>query len=94
MTINDSEPLCRNLRVGDRVRLVEMPPEFARADSLQADTRDAYESLLNRRRAVRIFRVDKDGLPWIRFRLPAEERGWEWHFMALNHGGLVRVRPR
>jgi hypothetical protein len=83
------------LRIGDRIRLVAMPTEFAQAGYLLYPcTRRVYERLIARRRPVRVCRIDDWGIPWIRcqFRLKDGRRGY--HSLAFNHDGWVRVRPR
>lgn len=83
------------LRVGDRVRLVSMPIEF---DSpgyyLHADTRRVYKRLIARKRSIRVNRIDERGRPWIECRFRVNTGRWETHFLLVNHGGWVRVKPR
>lgn len=85
----------RELRVGDRIRIVRMPSEFddpsfllPRCDHI------AYRRLVERHRPLRVCRVDADGLPWVDFRFRLDDGRWAYHWMAFNHDGWVRVRRR
>lgn len=85
----------RELRVEDRVRIVRMPSEAGRPGAtFLPGTRLAYRRLIERRRSVRISRVDCDGLPWICCRLRGEDGAWEHHWLALNDDSWARVKPR
>lgn len=84
----------RDLRVGDRIRLVAMPGEFAQAGYLLYPcTRRAYERLIARGRPVRVCRIDDWGIPWVRCHFRMEDGRWGYHSLAFNHDGWVRVRP-
>lgn len=83
------------LRVGDRIRLVEEPPEWKRPGyHLPAETRALWRLLVARRRPLRVYEVDAWGAPWVRCRLSKPDGGWVYHFLAITHGGWVRVWPR
>lgn len=83
----------RDLRVGDRIRLVAMPNEFAQPDYLlDLCTRRVYERLIERRRSVRVYRIDDWGLPWVRCNFREEDGCWGYHTLVFNHDGWVRVR--
>lgn len=85
----------RKLRVGDRVRFVQLPL-FAgvRGGGLQPETRRLYERLVARGRPQRVFQVDEDGLPWIRCRFRRKNGQWESHWLAINDDSWVRVERR
>lgn len=85
----------RDLRVGDSVRRVAMPGEFAAPGfQLFPCTRRVYERLIARRRPVRVCEIDGWGLPWIHCRFRKKSGKWEYHWLAFNHDGWVRVRVR
>ncbi len=85
----------RDLRVGDRIRLVAMPSEFAQSGYLLPPcTRRVYERLIARRRPVRIYRIDEWGLPWVRCNFREEDGRRGYHSLAFNHDGWERVRRR
>ena len=85
----------RELCVGDRIRLVAMPSEFAEPGYLlHPSTRRAYERLIERRRPVRISHLDDWGLPWIKCQFRDAAGRWERHWLAFNHEGWVRVGSR
>jgi hypothetical protein len=84
------------LRVGDRVRIVGIPGEGVAGYYLHRDTRRAYKILIARRRPVRIYTVDHEGLPWFRFRVKLRNGTWEHHFMCIAPAddNWVKVRQR
>ena len=85
----------RDLRVGDRIRLVAMPAEFDRPGYvLHPSTKQVYGRLIARRRPVRVVEIDPWGLPWIRCRFREADGRWADHNLAFDHDGWVRVRHR
>src|SRR5258708_358003 len=84
-----------DLRIGDHIRLVAMPSEFAQPDyHLHPRTRRVHERLIARRRPVRVCRIDELGLPWIDRRFRERNGNWGHHSLAFDHDGWVRVRGR
>ncbi len=84
----------RKLKVGDRIRLTEMPPEFLREGCyLHPDTKRVYKKLVARKRPLRIYKV-RDGGPWIHCRFRRKNGRLEYHWLLFNHGGIVRVSRR
>jgi hypothetical protein len=94
MARNTSES-WRELRVGDRVRIVQLP-SYANLPgrTFHSETRELYERLIARRRSLRIYEVDADGLPWINCRFKLDDGTWEHHYLALNDDSWERVKPR
>jgi hypothetical protein len=87
--------LWRTLKVGDRIRLVEMPPEFLQEGYIiLPETVRVYRKLLARGRHLRIREIDEYGHPWIWCRFRRKNGGWECHALAVNHDGLARVTRR
>jgi hypothetical protein len=87
--------LWRTLRVGDRVRLAEYPPEFLQKGyHILPETVRVYKKLLARGRPLRVFRIDEYGHPWVQCRFRRRDGRWEHHWLAFNHDGLVRVKKR
>jgi hypothetical protein len=85
----------KDLRVGDRIRLVAMPPEWdAPGYHLPACTRNLVRRLIARRRPLRIYEVDDAGAPWVQCRFRLRSGQWDHHFLAITQGGWVRVKPR
>jgi len=83
------------LSAGDRIRLVRSPPEWDQAGyHVPACTRRLVRRLIARRRPLRVYEVDEWGAPWIRCRFRKPSGRWEHHFLAVTHGGWVRVRSR
>jgi hypothetical protein len=82
----------QELRVGDRIKPVARPPEWNRPDyHLPAETAALWRLLVARRRPLRVYEVDGQGAPWVRCRVRGPGRRWEHHFLAITHGGWVRV---
>jgi len=85
----------RELRVGDRVRVVRMPTGVdAPGYTFHRETRRVYQRLIVRRKPSRVFEVDGSGLPWIRCRFRRKNGSWEYHSLAINDDSWVRVTPR
>ncbi len=86
--------LWRTLRVGDKIRLIEIPPEFLQKGySIDPGTMRVYKKLLARRRPLRIAEIDEYGIPWIRCRFRRKNGPWESHWLAFDHSGMVRLKP-
>ena len=87
--------LWRKLRVGDKVRITEIPPEFLhRGYTICTETMRVYKRLVARRRPVRVAFIDEWGSPWIKCRFRLKDGRWERHNLSINHSGLVLVQPR
>jgi hypothetical protein len=87
--------LWRALRVGDKIRLVEIPPEFLQEGYyIHRSTMQVYKKLVARRRPLRISEIDEYGIPWIRYRCRRKDGQWEYPSLAFDHGGLLRVKSR
>jgi hypothetical protein len=90
-----SKELWRKLRLGDRVRLTEIPTEFFQPGYyIHRETMQAYKKLLSRRRSLRVCEIDEWGLPRVQFRFRRKNGGWEFHRLLINHSGLTLVIPR
>lgn len=90
-----SKELWRTLRVGDKVRIPEIPPEFLQPGyTIFPETMRIYKKLVARRRPVRVAWIDEYGQPWILCRIRRKDGSWQEHSLAINHGGLVLVKPR
>ena len=62
--------------------------------TLHRESKRAYKYLVKRRRPLEIYKVDGDGLPWIKFRLRQPNGQVAQHYWAVNHGGLALVKRR
>lgn len=95
MTASNLRELWRSLRVGDRIRIAEFPPEFLRPGyCLHRDTIAVYRKLVARRRPLRIGWIDEWKMPWVQCRFRRKDGRWQHHTLAVNHGGIVRVKFR
>jgi hypothetical protein len=84
----------RDLVVGDRIRIVRLPPGIdAPGYVFHPDTRRLYRRLIARKRPVRVCEI-KDGLPWIHCRFKRKNGTWEHHWLAVNDDSWVCVRSR
>jgi hypothetical protein len=87
--------LWRQLKVGDKIRLTEVPREFfQKGYHIHRDTLRVYRILVARRRPLRIWMIDEYRQPWIQCRFRRNDGHWEYHSLAVNHSGLARVKPR
>lgn len=83
----------RTLKIGDRVRVVRLPPIWSTPGyRVPASTVRIYKLIISRRRPVRIDDVDDWGA-WVT--LLVRERGrLHHHHVTLDDGCWVRVLPR
>jgi hypothetical protein len=87
--------LWRTLKVNDQIRIVEVPTEFSRPGYyIHRDTLRAYKRLVARGRPLRICEIDAWCIPWIHFRFRRSNGRLEYHWLAVNHDGIVKVQPR
>lgn len=85
----------RDLRVGDRVRIVRLPSDWNRPDwHVDLSTRQLYRKLIARKRSVRVYRVDELGQPWIQGRRRLRVGGWMYWSLAIADDSWVRVKAR
>lgn len=83
----------RQLRVGDKVRIVRFPSDWGEPGwHVDPSTRELYGKLIARRRPVRVFLVDEFGQPWIQGR--ASEAPGHWWTLAIADDSWIRVRQR
>gem|GEM_PF-5494481 len=59
--------------------------------TLHRETRSVYQRLIDRKRSVRIYKIDESGLPWIQCRWQLKNGTWQYHSLAVNHDGWIRV---
>ncbi|MEX0611234.1 MAG: hypothetical protein WD738_08875 [Pirellulales bacterium] len=85
----------RNLRVGDRIRIVRMPSEFDKPGyCVPPMTRRLYKKLIARRRPVRVYEIDEYGRPWIGCQFRDRNGNWEYHALCVDDDSWVRVKKR
>src|SRR4051812_3277753 len=84
----------RGLKVGDRVRLIEIPT-FYRVDyNIHRDTMWVYRQLLARQRPRRICLIDERGLPYIHCRFRRSNGRWRDERLGLDNQGWALVERR
>jgi hypothetical protein len=80
------EELWRELKIGDKVRIVEWPKEL-HEDRLHADTLDLYKWLIDSGGVLTIVKIHDDGLP--EGEIQRVINGVKhWDCLLLNHSGL------
>ena len=86
---------CRQLRIGDEVRFVQMPSDAEWPEVRFApETKRLYKRLIARRRPSRIAEFDEWRIPWIHYRFRGRNGRWEYHSLAVNDDSWVRVKKR
>ncbi|MFT3881513.1 MAG: hypothetical protein QM703_17830 [Gemmatales bacterium] len=91
----NSTELWKTLKVGDRIRLVEVPTEFfQKGYYIHKDTLRVYKKLQARRRPLRVYQIDEYGFPWVRCMFQRKDGRCEWHYLAFNHSGIAQVKKR
>jgi hypothetical protein len=75
-----------DLKVGDRIRIIELPGRGVPGYYLHPETERAYKKLIARNRSVRIADIDEYGLPWYHFGLRRKNGRWVWHSMNVCDG--------
>ena len=90
--MSSKRELWRELKVGDRIRLVHMPTEFERPGyRLQDCTRIVYQHLIDTRRILVVEKIDKWSCPWTESFILVRNGTEEHHWIMINHDGLERV---
>lgn len=83
------------LKVGDRVRIVRLPPQWETVGyHVPASTRAVYRKLIERGRPLVVREMDERGLPWTWCRIRGRGGRLEHHALVIDDGCWVRVKPR
>lgn len=89
----ESYPPLRGLKVGDRVRLVHFPSEYLPPATIHQETKRLYKRLLERRRSVRVYKIDNWGMPWIKCQFRRKNGRWEYHYLLIGtESGWTKVK--
>ena len=82
------------LKVGDRVTIVDVPGKGIIGYELDPETEEVYEILVSRKRSVRISEVNESGT-WYECRI-RKNNGWERHFLNIvdSDNNWVPVKKR
>lgn len=88
-------PDSRKLKVGDRVRFVELPTEWSEEHVIVPAYSLAFmKRLIARGRSSRVSAI-RDGFPETEVRLSRADGGIDYHFWTITEStGWCRVRPR
>ena len=84
------------LKVNDRIRIISIPGENNANYCIHFSTKQAYKKLINRKRSVRINRIDKHDQPWYDFKLQRKDGSWEKHTMCVmkDDNNWIKVQKR
>jgi hypothetical protein len=75
--------VAKDLRVGDRVRIVGIPGVGVPNYVLMPETKRVYKKLILRGAPVRIYEIDEFGGPWCACRFKTKDGKWEHHHLAV-----------
>ena len=78
----------RSLRVGDNIRISEMPDEVWAA---HGETKAQFEYLLHNRLVVKVTQIDDEGYPWIGYTRLSEDGVTIHEYLLINHDGIEIV---
>jgi hypothetical protein len=86
----------RDLKIGDRVRIVAVPGDGVPGYFMQSSTKRVFKKLIARNRPVRIFQIDEYGQPWYQCRFKRQNGDFEVHWLGILDGedNWVPVRTR
>jgi hypothetical protein len=85
----------KELKVGDKIRIIKIPGEDDPDFFLDHESRLAYEQLIMRGRSLRVFEIDESGFPHCNFRFRKEDGSWQWHTIIITEldNNWVKVVP-
>jgi hypothetical protein len=85
-----------DLKIGDRIRILELPGKDVAEYYLHLDTRRIYKKLILRGTSLRISRIDEYGAPWYECRFRRKNGAWEFHTLAVfeSDRNWVKVKAR
>jgi hypothetical protein len=79
------------LKVGDRIRVVEYPPDFQQPGfHVHDETAEIYRHLIAEKAILTVSRIDETGYPWVEFTRTNDIGETEWHSLMVNHDGLEK----
>jgi hypothetical protein len=84
----------RGLKVGDIVRLVEVPKFYRVGYNIHRDTMWVYRQILARKRPMRICMIDDWGLPYVHCRFRLKNGRWRDDWLGLDKEGWALVKRR
>ena len=88
-------PEAVRIRAGDFIRIVRLPGAFDEPGyRVHPDTRRVFRRLLRRGRPLRVFDVDRQGLPWVRCQFRGRDGRWIYHSLAVEPDAWVKVRKQ
>ena len=82
----------RDLRVGDRIRVVRMPSGYDEGGCcVHEDTVALYRHLVEQGTILTISRIGDPDLPWIEYRWVLGGGDVEYHYLAMNDDSWERA---
>lgn len=90
-----NKPSKHRLKVGDRIRIIDVPGKGIPGYYLHSDTRRVFKKLIVRNRSLRIYQIDEYGCAWYACRFMRKNGRWEHHFLAIydEEDNWVKVKP-
>ena len=87
---------ANQLKIGDRIKIIDVPGRGVPNYSIHRDTVRVYKTIIARRRAVVIDKIDKFGAPWYTIKLKRKNGKWERHFLAVydDDNNWIPVKSR
>ena len=84
----------KKLKVGDKIRILEVPGKDIPGYFIHKDTVQVYKRIIARKRAVRISSIDEYDQPWYTVKFRRKNGSWEYHWLAVMEGDTNWVRVR
>lgn len=81
--VKDDNMKSSELRVGDRIRIVDVPGRGIPNYTIHPETVRVYKMLVNRKRSVRICWIDEYGEPWYECRFRRRNGRLEFHSLVV-----------
>lgn len=73
----------KNLKIGDKIKILSIPEPHDNY-YLHRETRDIYEKIIKRNKPVKIYDIDKDGIPWFYCKFKKKDGTWHHHYLSVD----------
>ncbi|WP_339749858.1 hypothetical protein [uncultured Rubinisphaera sp.] len=85
----------RDLRVGDRIRITHIPPEFLKPNyTFPDETRELYEHLIEHRENLTVHEICDHSLPWVSYEQTMDDGEVVYHALAVDDDSWELVTGR
>ena len=83
----------RNLRIGDRIRITQIPAEYLQPGyTFHDETRALYEHLIARREILTVVEFCIENLPWVSYEQTMPDGEVVYHSLAANDDSWELVK--